>query len=419
LGPNHDGTTRETKLLKKFPAGGPKLLWEMKTGEGYAAPSVVNDRLVFFHKVGELATVDCLNAQTGEPIWRFTYPSDYEDRYEFSPGPRCSPVIDGDRVYLFGVEGMLHCLRMKDGSLVWKRDINGEYKVHQDFFGVVSTPLVDGDVLVVNVGAPGGPSVVGFDKYTGKVKWSAGDQWGPSCASPVPAMIDGARRVLVFAGGDSDPPTGGLLSIDPATGNIDVRFPFRSKQYISINAASPLAIGDTVFLTTSYRTGCVLVGVGKNNKGRVLWKSKALRSHFATPIDRDGVIYGLDGSGQGQTAMVAVDATTGKQLWSFQPEWKRTVKQNGKPKEMTFSVGRGSLLLADGDFLCQTEMGRLAWFDLSRSGARELASTPLFFAKSTWTPPVISRGLLYICQNAPDRTSQTGPRLLCYDLRTR
>jgi len=416
LGPNHDGTTPEPKLLKQFPADGPTLIWELQGGEGYGAPSIVKDKLVYFHHVGKLATVDCLHRETGEHYWRFMYPSQYKDRYDFSPGPRCSPVIDGDHVYTFGSEGVLHCLRMKDGSLVWKRDVNGEYKVPQDFFGVASTPLIEGDVLVVHVGAPGGPTVVGFDKYTGKAMWVAGDQWGPSCASPIPATIDGARRILVFAGGDSDPPIGGLLSIDPVSAKIDVRFPFRSKKYISIIAASPLVIGDQVFLTTSYRTGGVMINLGGKDKGTVAWKSNALGSHYATPIHRDGVIYGLDGSGQ-NTAIVAMDAKTGKQLWSHLPSWKQTVERNGKPREMTFSIGGGSLVLADGDFLCLGEMGHLAWFDLSRTGQREISSASLFFAKSTWTSPVISHGLLYICQNTKDAKGKTSPRLLCYDLR--
>jgi outer membrane protein assembly factor BamB len=419
LGPNHNNTTPETKLLKKFPEKGPTLLWEMDRGEGYAAPSIVKGKLVFFHKEGDLATVNCLHPETGEHYWRFTYPSEYKDRYDFSPGPRCSPVIDGDRVYTFGVEGMLHCLRLSDGSLVWKRDINGEYKVPQDFFGTASTPLVQGDVVIVNVGAPGGPTVVAFDKYTGKVKWTVGDQWGPSCASPVPATINGQQRILVFAGGDSDPPTGGLLSIDPVTAKIDVRFPFRSKRYISINAASPLAIGDQVFLTTSYRTGGALVNVGAKDKGDVAWKSKSLGSHFATPIYRDGVIFGLSGAGSGNTEIVAVDAKTGEQLWRHMPSWKETVERNGKPQEMTFSIGLGSLVLADGHFLALSEMGHLAWFDLTRTGHREMTITTPFFATQSWTPPVISRGLLYLCQNNKDTGRKTTPRLLCYDLRSR
>ena len=112
---------------------------------------------------------------------------------------------------------------------MWKRDLRTEYKVPQDFFGTASTPLVEGELLILNVGAPGGPCVVGLDKATGREVWRAGKEWGPSYASPVPAVIHGKRRVFVFAGGESEPPTGGLMSIDPATGRSISSFPWRSR----------------------------------------------------------------------------------------------------------------------------------------------------------------------------------------------
>ena len=105
--------------------------------------------------------------------------------------------------------------RRADGELTErKRDIRAEYKVPQDFFGTASTPLVEGRLLIVNAGAPGGPCVVALEKATGKEVWRAGKEWGPSYASPVPAVVHGQRRVFVFAGGESDPPTGGLMCID-------------------------------------------------------------------------------------------------------------------------------------------------------------------------------------------------------------
>ena len=130
---------------------------------------------------------------------------DFEDRYDDN-GPRSSPVIDATRAYTVGAQGKLHCLDLGTGRLIWKRDLEAEYRVRQDFFGTASTPLVEGQLLIVNVGAPGGPCVVGFDKATGQEMWRAGTAWGPSYASPVPATVYGKRRVFVFAGGESRPP---------------------------------------------------------------------------------------------------------------------------------------------------------------------------------------------------------------------
>src|SRR5215510_5739578 len=190
LGPTHNAMSTETRLLHKWPAAGPKLVWEMKKGTSYSSPAISGDRLLFIHRAGREERVECLHRETGERYWSFAYPTQFEDRYGYNNGPRASPIIDGDRVYTYGAEGKLHCLKLETGQVYWKRDIPGEFKVPQDFFGIASTPLIEGDLLIVNVGAPGGPTVGAFDKITGKLIWGAGDQWGPSYATPVPANVN-------------------------------------------------------------------------------------------------------------------------------------------------------------------------------------------------------------------------------------
>ena len=417
LGPTHNGISPETKLLKKFPSGGPTLVWEMETGNGYSCPAVVGDRLVYIHRVGNEEVVECLRADTGEYLWSFGYPTGYRDRYGFGNGPRCGPVVDGDLVYTYGAEGKLHCLNLATGDVLWRRDIPAEHKVPQEFFGVATTPLVEGDFVIVNVGAPGGPCVVGLNKRTGKTIWTAGDQWGASCASPIPADVHGKRRVFVVAGGDSRPPTGGLMSINPADGKIDFRFPFRGKRYESVHAASPVVAGRRVFVTSSYRTGGALVNLLPTGGFKLAWNTNALRCHFATPIYRDGYLYGFDGDGKNDVAIVCVDLKKGKQLWRKQPEWEETLPVNGRDKQVTLGVLRGGLIFANGRFLCLGEMGHLLWLDLSPKGYKELARTRLFYAAESWTPLVLSRGLLYVTQNSRDTITNTRPRLLCYDLR--
>src|SRR5262249_39373019 len=158
----------------------------------------------------------CLQAETGRRFWRYAYPTAYRDRYGWNNGPRCPPVSDGEYVYTFGAEGKLHCLKLTTGQVLWRRDILPEVRPRESFFGVGTTPLIEGDLLIVNVGANGGPCVAAFDKRTGKMVWGAGNEWGPSYASPIPATIYGRRRVFVFAGGESRPSTGGVLCLDPA-----------------------------------------------------------------------------------------------------------------------------------------------------------------------------------------------------------
>ena len=418
LGPTHDGKSVETGLLSKWPAGGPKLVWERKTGSGgFASPAVKGDRLVHFYRDGDQEHVICVDAETGRRIWSFEYATAYKDRYGFNGGPRSSPVIDGEHVYTHGAGGKLHCLNLRSGEIVWKRDTSAEYEVPQNFFGVSSTPLVEGDLLIVNVGAPQGPCVVAFNKLSGEPVWQAGDEWTASCGSPIPAVVHGRRRVFVFAGGDSRPPSGGLLSIDPANGAIDVRFPFRSTKYESVSASSPVVIENSVFISTSYGTGGVLLDLSVGGGHKVAWNTNDLNTHFDTPTHVDGYLYGFDGSNQRDTALVCLDMKTGKSVWREQLVWRETFDVNGKPRTLTFTPGRGSLLWADGRFLCLGESGHLLQLELTPKGVRVLQRVWLFNAPETWVPPVLSRGLLYVTQNAAGRLKKSSPRLLCYDLR--
>jgi len=419
LGPSHNAVSTETKLLKSWPASGPTLLWEMRKGTGYSSPAVAGERLVFLHRVGSEEILECLHPETGARYWKFSYPTQFSDRYGYNNGPRASPVIDGDRVYAIGAEGKLHCLKLETGQLHWKRDVAAEFKVPQDFFGVASTPLIEGDFLIVNVGAPGGPCVAAFDKRTGKMLWGAGDLWGASYASPIPAVIQGKRRLLVFAGGESQPPTGGLLSIDPATGAIDFQFPWRSRSYESVNASCPVAIGNQVFVSASYKTGGVLLDLLPNGSYKTVWTTQEFGLHFNTPIHRDGYLYGFDGRNEPDAALACVELPTGKTMWRVSPEWEETIRRNGSEQKQTLGTFRGSLLWADGGFYCLGELGHLLRLELTPKGYREISRSWLFAARESWTLPVLSRGLLYVCQNSRGLLNGEPPRLLCYDLRGR
>ncbi|MCS7023903.1 MAG: PQQ-like beta-propeller repeat protein [Bryobacteraceae bacterium] len=410
LGPSMNAISTETRLNRSLP---PPLVWELRKGSGYASPAILGDKLVYFYRNGDREIVDCLHRETGERYWQFHYPTTFEDRYGYNNGPRASPVIEADRVYTMGAQGVLHCLDFVSGKLIWKRELNREYKVPQDFFGTASTPLVEGDKLVVNIGAPGGPSVIALRLDSGKEIWRAANDWGPSYASPVSALIHGQRRVFVFAGGESDPPTGGLLSIDPANGKIDFAFPWRSRSYESVNASCPVVFENKVFISASYRTGGALLEIQPNFTHKVLWTTSEFGLHFNTPVYREGYLYGFDGRNEPDASLACLNVKTGKIVWRHTPEW---VEQVGGRKQL-MSTYRGTLLAVDGHFLCLGELGHLLWLDLTPDGYRELGRCWLFAARETWALPVLSRGLLYISQNTRDVLNQTPPRLLCYDLR--
>src|SRR5208283_1850500 len=178
LGPAGNGVSPEKGILSPWSEAGLKVKWRLKVGSGYSGPSISAGRLFLFDRQGDRAHLGCFASDTGKPIWDFDYPTDYSDSYGYNNGPRCCPVVDGDRVYLYGSEGMLHCVRASDGKAVWKVDTRAEFGVVQNFFGVGSTPVIEGDLLIAQVGGSpkdsddvpfmqlkgNGSGVVAFDK---------------------------------------------------------------------------------------------------------------------------------------------------------------------------------------------------------------------------------------------------------------
>lgn len=415
LGETRDGKSAETGLTTNLPAA--RILWSYPRGESYSAPSIHNGRLIHHGRFGGVEKTDCLDAATGRLIWSDETPTTYHDRFNYLNGPRASPAIDGDRVYTLGAQGVLSCLRLQDGRLLWRRQLIEEFAVSEDFFGFCSSPLIEGDALILNLGA--GKCVVALDKFSGATRWIAEDPWGRSYASPVAATLYGRRVLFIFAGGESSPPSGGLLCLDAATGKIDSRFPWRSPRYASVNASTPVVFSNRVFISSSYDVGGVMLEVQPDFTLKEVYRTKAYASHWATPILHGGHLYGFANS-----RLTCMEWETGKRIWSD------VVKIEGVESAVTGSgsgadqyreppgktgFGIGSLLYADGRFLCLGENGLLAWLDLFPEGFCIISSVRLFNAEQAWTAPVLSGGCAYICQNLPDSVHPA--RLICLDLR--
>lgn len=425
LGPEHNNVSRETKLSTAFDAKGPPLVWEYEKGSGYSSPVAAGGRLVLLHRVDDNEVVDCLEPETGKRYWRYAYPSNFQDRYGYSDGPRAAPTIapELDAVYTYGAEGTLHCLELSTGRVRWKRQILKEFRLRQNFFGVGCSPLLEGNLVIINVGAePKGPCVAAFDVRSGKLIWGAGTEWGPSYATPIPATIHGKRRVLVFAGGESNPPTGGLLGIDPADGRVAFSFPWRGTRRESVNASSPLLVsGDRIFISEAYGSGGALLHVKADDSLEKVWSGLELGTHFMSAVELNGYLYGVDGHGPTDAFLVCVELSSGKEMWRTQPRWKdRPQPRSGaEPREIVMGTDRCWLMPLDEGkrFLCLGEWGHLLMLDLSPQTAKTTSRSWLFAAGETWTPPVFIRGLLYVCQNTPAAAGGSPPRLRCYDLR--
>jgi len=382
LGPTHDGVSAETNLLARWPAQGPRVVWRATVGLSYSSPSIAKGRAFVFHRLGDEEILDCLDALTGAQQWRASYSTAYRDRYGYNNGPRSTPVVAEGRVYTFGAEGRFTCFDAETGKLVWQRQLNEEYKVEQNFFGVGGSPLLEGKLLLVNVGGTPEAGVVALDKDTGATVWKATTERA-SYATPLCATIGGQRYAFVFG-------RGGLVCLEPATGKVFWQFPFRSRLYESVNAASPVVIGDQVFVTASYNTGGALLRVRKD-RGDVVWRGPVMSCHWATPIYRDGFIYSFNGRHEHGTTLRCVEWATGR-LMRDQPD-----------------LGRGSMILADGRFIILSERGRLILADLRPERFEEISSVQLL-DYPCWIAPVLANGLLYIRNES---------QLLCLDLRAK
>ena len=418
LGPRHDASSAETKLLKTWPEEGPKVVWELERGEGYAAPTIADGRLFSFDRTDGHERLECRHPETGELEWSFRYPVDYRDRYGFANGPRASPVIDGARVYLAGVKAELRCVDATSGEEIWRRDLVKDYGHPLGFFGYAAAPFVWGDLLLVNVGGRGegdkGVCVAAFDKLTGEEKWRYLDSWGASYSSPVVQEIRGRDVLLVMAGGESRPAHGGLLALDPATGELHARFPWRAEKYESVNASVPIVIGGKyVFVSECYAKGGVLLEFDEGLRASAVWEERGFGMHWMTPLQRDGHLYGFAGRNEPDVQFKCAKVADGEILWADDMRWDEEVDG----RKMVRSLFRGSLLSADGRVFALGEHGALAELQVSPAGVKTLQRSQLFLAQQSWALPVIHRGLLYIGQHSRDFNDGKTARLICYDFR--
>jgi outer membrane protein assembly factor BamB len=359
----------------------PPVVWQRDLGEGFSSPVVAGSRVIVFHRVGREEVGECLDAADGTPRWKHAYTCAYRDAFGKGNGPRSTPVVSGGKVFTLGAAGMLKCLTLDEGKPVWHLDLAREYRMRDSFFGVGSTPLVEGDLLVVNVGAAGA-GIVAFDKKTGKEVWKATDDEA-SYASPVAATIDGVRHLLVFT-------RSGLVSLDPANGEVRFRKRWRSRMDASVNAATPLVIGDQVLITASYNTGAAMLKINKSGAQEVWSNDDVMSSQYNTPVHYEGHLYGIDGRADvGEAELRCVDVKTGKVRWSQE------------------RFGCSSIILADGHLIILTESGDLVLAEANPEKYREKARASLLTGPCR-AHPALADGRLY---------ARDTRKLVCWNLK--
>jgi outer membrane protein assembly factor BamB len=380
LGPDRNGTYNGPELNEKWPATGPRVVWRKQVGEGLAGPVVAQNRLILFHRVNNQEVIESIDSRTGATQWRHAYPTNYRDDFGFDEGPRAVPVVAEGRVFTFGAEGQLYALDLTTGKPAWSADTVRQFNVPKGFFGAAGSPLIEGGRVIANVGGKNA-GIVAFDAKSGKVVWTATSH-AASYSSGVAATILG-RRYGVFLTRD------GLVGLDPATGEIRFQRAWRARQAASVNAATPVVIGNAIFVSAEYGPGAGVLQFDGAKLADVWLSNDVLSNHYATSVYQDRRLFGFHGRQEFGPVFRAVDMQTGKVLWS------------------TERFGAGTVTLAGSRLLIIRESGELMLAAVSSTAFQPIATAQVLPA-TVRAYPAIADGFVYI------RNDDT---LICLDLR--
>lgn len=380
LGPRRDGTSADKGLIEAFPKEGPKRLWQRDIGEGYSAPVVSGGKLVLFHRVADEEVVACLDAASGKELWKFAYPTSYEDALSKGDGPRATPTIVGNKVVTLGAEGTLHCLALDDGKKLWSRSLTREFKTPLGYFGISTSPVVDQNLVLVNVGGKD-IGIAAFELDTGKLAWKA-TRDALSYSSPTVCTVDGRRLAVFFT-------ATGAVVLDAKTGSVLFQKDWRARYKESANVATPLIIGDLAFFSASYETGALLLRLKKDGADEVWSGEDIMSNHYNTSVHRDGHLYGFHGRQEAKASFRCVELKTKKVKWD----------------ERRF--GCGSIIVADSKLIVLTENGDLVLAKATPDAYRELAKTRLFESGPCRAHMALANGRLY---------ARDQKKLVCVDL---
>jgi outer membrane protein assembly factor BamB len=376
-GLQRDGVSQETGLAEGWAEGGPKEVWRKPIGSGYSAVSIVGDRLYTMYVVeidGEDKEVAvALSAKDGKELWRTPLGVRFDN--EFGDGPRATPTVSGDRVYVLDSRGTLAALKTKDGSVVWSMDFLEKFELEVPRFGYSTSVVVDGDQVVVQAGGPEGNNYLGIDKASGEIVWSRGDG-PPGYSSALPVEVGGKKRFVYVAGEQ-------LVCIDEEGGEVWAHEWPQGETH-----AMPIRIPpDKLYLSGAEGVGARLFRVKEaDGKGEIelLWEQPFMRNHFSAAVVHEGTIYGFDNA-----TLKAISIDDGKPAWG-----KR-------------GLGKGSLILADGHLLVLSDRGKLLLVEATPEAYKEKGSVQALEGLC-WTAPAFADGRLYL---------RNHDELVVYDLR--
>lgn len=379
-GPDRTGISKETGLLMAWPANGPSVIWSSQNlGNGYGSVAVAGERVYLQGMSNGNSMVFALNRADGKGVWsKALGPAESNDK---GPGPRGTPTVDSDRLYVLTENGDLACLKT-DGAAVWQRNILEDFKGRQLRWLISESPLVDGPHLIVSPGGPGA-GMVKLDKMTGKTVWTSKDLSDPAgYSSPIVADVGGVRTYMTFTAGAG-------VGVRASDGKLMFRYPNAANN--TANITTPLFFDNKVFFTSAYDTGGGLVDLTAQNgevKAKEIYFTRNMKNHHGGVILVDGYLYGFNDS-----ILTCLEFATGKPMWRDR------------------SVGKGALTFAEGNLYIQGENNVVGLAEASPDGYKEKGRFQIADkGLPSWAHPVVSGGRLYV---------RNQDSLVAYDIRAK
>ena len=380
-GPNRDGVAERTSLPDRLPEN-LRSVWKVEVGEGHSAPVVAESKVVLFVRRQEKEVVLCLNAQNSQEIWRYSYPAPYTPRADARPhgkGPKATPTMAANKVYAFGVTGILTCVDMGTGKLVWQKRFSDRYKKTYPLYGAANSPLVEGDLCILGIGGHNDGALAAFNKDTGEPAWEV-TEGGPSYASPVAVDLAGHRQVVALM-------QTRLVGMAAKTGQLLWQVPFTTPY--DMNTITPV-LHDGMIIYSGYRKGTTairLVKAGDRTSAGRVWHRERFSMYMSSPVIHGEYLYGLS---QQRAAVSCIALKDGEHKWN----------SPGGLGQYVSIVGAGDKLLV------LTTKGRLMLVAADPSGYKELGRTHVT-DKPVWAHLALAANRIYV----KDKT-----HLACFEL---
>ena len=366
LGPDRNARLPQgPRLARDWTAQPPEKLWRRPIGAAWSGFAIVGNRAITLEQRSDEEWVVCYELLTGKVLWSHSDKARYFSTIA-GEGPRTTPSISGGKVVTLGGTGILNCLDLATGKVVWRKDIIAENQSHVPEWGVAGSPLVMGDLVIVNPGGKHDRSLVAYRLSNGEFAWGGGDD-NASYSSPCGATLGGVPQILIFN-------HHGIFGHDVTTGQVKWQHPWDSKQP---HVALPVALaGDRVLVSSGYGVGSELLRITRHETGAFtvepLWKTNRLKAKFNNPVTRNGYVYGLDDG-----ILACLDLATGELKW----------------KEGRY--GHGQFILVRDVLLITAENGEVVLVVPVPAERRELAKFQALDGK-TWNPPAMVGELLLV-----------------------